>query len=121
VKNTSGQELRTVIIKIVDHDNEIGSLVRAIKKVQKLRTAIIGAGSANLRFESGFSLELRGYCIPSYEISLNRLENRSQARKKRNNTIGEEFEEGELKNRTKNCRFSWCILSFSLFSCCVVV
>jgi hypothetical protein len=41
VKNTFGEELRIVIIKIVDHDNEIVSLVRAIKKMQKLRTAIL--------------------------------------------------------------------------------
>jgi hypothetical protein len=99
VKNTSGQELRTVIIKITNRNNEICSLVRVIKKVQKLRnvilklqtvilklqtailklqtailklwTAIIGAGSANLRFESSFSWELRDYCIPLSQTSLN--------------------------------------------------
>jgi hypothetical protein len=71
VKSTSGQELRTVIIKIVDRNNGIRSLVRAVKKVQKLRTVFIGAGSANLRFESGFSWELRDYCIPSSLTSLN--------------------------------------------------
>jgi hypothetical protein len=41
VKSTSGQELRTVIIKITDHNNEIGSLVCAVKKVQKLQTVIL--------------------------------------------------------------------------------
>jgi hypothetical protein len=41
VRNTSGQELRTVIIKIVDRNTGIDSLVRAVKKVQKLRTAIL--------------------------------------------------------------------------------
>jgi hypothetical protein len=50
VKNTSGQELRTTIIKITDRNNEIRSLVRSVKKVQKLRTVIIGAESANLQF-----------------------------------------------------------------------
>jgi hypothetical protein len=110
VKNTSGQELRTVIIKIMNRNNEICSLVRVIKKVQKLWnvilklqtvilklqtvilklwTAIIGAGSANLRFESSFSWELRDYCIPLSQTSLNWRENRSQAKKKRKNTIGE--------------------------------
>jgi hypothetical protein len=62
----------------MDHDNGIRSLVRVVKKVQKLRTAIlklrttiIGVGSANLRFESGFSWELRDYCIPSSQTPLN--------------------------------------------------
>jgi (p)ppGpp synthase/HD superfamily hydrolase len=50
VKNISGQELRIVIIKIADRNNEIRSLVHSVKKVQKLRTAIIGTGSANLQF-----------------------------------------------------------------------
>jgi ABC-type molybdenum transport system ATPase subunit/photorepair protein PhrA len=121
VKNTYGQELRTVIIKIMDRNNEIRSLVRAVKKVQKLRTVIIGAGSANLQFESCFSWELRDYCISSSQTSLNWLENRSQTRKKRKNTIGEELEEGELKNRAKNRRSSWCILFFIFFLCCVIV
>jgi hypothetical protein len=87
----------------------------------KLWTAIIRAGSVNLRFESGFSLELREDCIPSSQISVNWLDNWSQARKKRNNTIREEFEEGELKNWVRNRRSSWCIFFFILFSCCVVV
>jgi hypothetical protein len=72
VKRTSEQELRTVIIKIVDRNNEIGSLVRVVKKVQKLRTAILKimdrnywGESANLQFESSFSLELKDYYIPS--------------------------------------------------------
>jgi hypothetical protein len=50
VKSTSGQELQTAIIKIVNRNNEIRSLVRSVKKVKKLRTAIIGVGSANLQF-----------------------------------------------------------------------
>jgi hypothetical protein len=41
VKNTSGQELRIVIIKIADRNNEIGSLVCAVKKVHKLRIIIL--------------------------------------------------------------------------------
>jgi hypothetical protein len=55
VKSTSEQELRIAIIKIMDRNNEICSLIRSIKKVQKLRTvilkcrtAIIGAKSMNL-------------------------------------------------------------------------
>jgi hypothetical protein len=36
--------------QIADRNNEICSLVRSVKKVQKYRTAIIGAGSANLQF-----------------------------------------------------------------------
>jgi hypothetical protein len=57
VKNISGQKLRTEIIKIVDRNNGICSLVRSVKKVQKLRTdilkcrtAIFRARSANLQF-----------------------------------------------------------------------
>jgi L-2-hydroxyglutarate oxidase LhgO len=57
VKNTSGQKLQAEIIKIADRNNEICSLVRSVKKVQKLRTGILkcrtvifGAGSANLQF-----------------------------------------------------------------------
>jgi hypothetical protein len=41
VKNTSGQKLWTVIIKIADHNNGIRSLVRVVNKVQKLRTTIL--------------------------------------------------------------------------------
>jgi hypothetical protein len=36
--------------KIADCNNEICSLVRFVKKVQKLRTVIIGAESTNLQF-----------------------------------------------------------------------
>jgi hypothetical protein len=57
VKITSGQKLRTEIIKIVDHNNKFFSLVRSVKKVQKLRTDILKcrtvifrAESANLQF-----------------------------------------------------------------------
>jgi chemotaxis signal transduction protein len=41
VKNTHGQELRTIIIKIAYRNIEILFLVRSVKKVQKLRTTII--------------------------------------------------------------------------------
>jgi uncharacterized protein YfaS (alpha-2-macroglobulin family) len=68
VKSTSGQKLRIKIIKIVDHNNVVYSLVRSVKKVQKLRTdilkcqtAIIGAGSANLQFESGFLIGIKRF------------------------------------------------------------
>jgi hypothetical protein len=36
--------------KITDRNYEIFSLVRSVKKVQKLRTVIFRAGSANLQF-----------------------------------------------------------------------
>jgi hypothetical protein len=49
-ENLSGQKLRTEIIKIADCNNGVCSLVRSDKKVQKLRTVIFGAGSANLQF-----------------------------------------------------------------------
>ena len=107
--------------QIVDRNYGICSLVRSDKKVQKLQTAIIGSESANLQFKAVFSLELRDFNALSSQTSLNWLENRSQARKKRKNTIREGYEEGELKNRTKNRIFSWCILLFTLFSCCVVI
>jgi hypothetical protein len=55
----------------ITNNNGIRSLVRIVKKMQKLRTVIIGAGSVNLRFESGFSWELRDYCISSSHTSLN--------------------------------------------------
>jgi hypothetical protein len=56
--------LQTVIIKIADLNNEILSLVRSIKKVQKLRTAIIGAESANLQFENGFLMKIKRFLHP---------------------------------------------------------
>jgi hypothetical protein len=40
VRNTSGQELRTAIIKITDRNTRTNSLVCAVKKVYELRTAI---------------------------------------------------------------------------------
>jgi hypothetical protein len=78
VKSTSEQELRTVIIKIADRNNEIRSLVRSVKKVQKLRTAIlelrtvnlklriviIGAESANLQFENDFPMGIKRFLHP---------------------------------------------------------
>jgi hypothetical protein len=54
VKNISGQELWIAIIKIVDRNNEILSLVRSVKKLQKLRTVIIDDWSMNLCFESDY-------------------------------------------------------------------
>jgi hypothetical protein len=92
-------------IRIADRDTGTGSLVRVVKKVQKLRTVIIEAGSANLRFESGYSWKLRCFYTPSSQTSLNWRENWSQARKKRKNTIGEEIEKGEHKNHwRRNCQ-----------------
>jgi hypothetical protein len=38
------------------------------------------------------------------------------SKKEEKNTIEEEFEEGELKNRARNRRSSWCIIFFTLFS-----
>jgi hypothetical protein len=48
VKITSGQ-------KFADHNYGIFSLVLYDKKVQKLRTTIIGSRSANLQFKAVFS------------------------------------------------------------------
>jgi hypothetical protein len=113
--------------QIVDHNYGICSLVRSDKKVQKLRTvilkcrtAIFGLEARTCSFKMVFSLELRDFNTPSSHTSLNWLKNRSQARKKRKNTIGERFE-GELKNQTRNHKSSWCILFFTLFSCSIVV
>jgi hypothetical protein len=61
VKSTPGQELRTAIIKIADRNNGILSLVHSVKKVQKLRTAIIRAGSVNLQFENGFLMRIKRF------------------------------------------------------------
>jgi hypothetical protein len=47
--------------KIVDRNNEVCSLVRSVKRVQKLRTVIIGDGSANLQFQSGFLMGMKGF------------------------------------------------------------
>jgi hypothetical protein len=55
----SGQKLWTTIIKITDRNTGTGSLVHAVKKVYQLRTVIIGAGSANSCFESGYSWKLK--------------------------------------------------------------
>jgi hypothetical protein len=60
-KKLSEKHLWTIIMnhnyQIADHNNEICSLVRSVKKVQKLwtvilkyQTVIIGAGSANSQF-----------------------------------------------------------------------
>jgi hypothetical protein len=114
--------------QIADRNNEICSLVCFVKKVQKLRTAILkcqtaitGVEARTCSFKAIFSLKLRDFYTTSSQISLKWLENRSQARKKRKNTIGEEFEEGEFKNRTRNHRSFWCIFFFTLCSYCAVV
>jgi hypothetical protein len=90
--------------------------------ILKLQTVIIDDWSANLCFESDYWLELRCFYTPSSQTCLNWLENWSQARKKRKNIIGEEFEEWELKNRARNHRSSWCIIffySFFMLCCCL--
>jgi hypothetical protein len=113
--------------KFADRNYGICSLVRSDKKVQKLqtvilkcRTVIFGLAARTCSFKAVFSLKLIDFDTPSSQKSLNWLENRSKARKKRKNTIGKRFE-GELKNRVRNRRSSWCILFFTLFSCCIVV
>jgi hypothetical protein len=85
--------------KFADRNYGICSLVRSDKKVQKLRTAILkcrtiifGLEARTCSFKAVFSLELKDFDTPSYKTSLNWLENRSKARKKRKNTIGERFE-----------------------------
>jgi hypothetical protein len=47
--------------KIADRNYGICSLVRSVKKVQKLRTVIIGAGSANLQFWSDFLIGIHPF------------------------------------------------------------
>jgi hypothetical protein len=54
--------------KIVDRNNGICSLIHSVKKVQKLRTAIlklrtviIRAGSANLQFEIDFLIGIKRF------------------------------------------------------------
>jgi hypothetical protein len=78
VKNTSGQKLRIEIIKIVDRNNGIFSLVRSVKKVQKLRTDILkcrtvifGLEARTCSFKVVFSLKLRDFNTPSPQTSLN--------------------------------------------------
>jgi hypothetical protein len=50
--------------KIADRNNEICSLVRYVKKVQKLRTAIFGAEEQTCSFKVVLSLELRDFNTP---------------------------------------------------------
>jgi hypothetical protein len=85
--------------QIADRNNEIFSLVLSDKKVQKLRTAILkcrtiifGLEARTCSFKSVFLLELKDFDTPLSRTSLNWLGRRSQARKKRKNTIGERFE-----------------------------
>jgi hypothetical protein len=85
--------------QIADRDYGICSLVRSDKKVQKLRTVILkcrtvmfGLAARIGSFKAVFSLELIDFDTLSFQTSLNYLENRSKARKKRKNTIGGRFE-----------------------------
>jgi hypothetical protein len=108
VKRIFGQKLWTVIMRFALR-------FALLRKCKKSGPQLSGLEARTCSFEAIFSLELRKFNTPSSQISLNWLENRSQARKKRKNTIGERFE--ELKNRARNRRSFWC----TLFSCCVVV
>jgi hypothetical protein len=47
--------------QIAERNNGVCSLVRSVKRVQKLRTAIIGAGSANLQFQSDFLMGMKRF------------------------------------------------------------
>jgi hypothetical protein len=57
------------------------------KKMQKCRTVIFGLTARICSFKAVFSLELIDFGTPSSQTSLNCLERRSKARKKRKNTI----------------------------------
>jgi hypothetical protein len=92
----------------------------SVKKWLELRTVIIDAGSANLNSKSGFLKGSKGEWTPSSKGSLNTLKI-DPKQKEKENTIEEEIGKEELKNRTRNRRSSWCILSFTFFSCCAVV
>jgi hypothetical protein len=107
--------------QIADRNYGICSLVHSDKKVQKLRTAILkcrtvifGLAARIGSFKAVFSLELIDFDTPSSQTSLNWLEKRSKARKKRKNTIEERFE-GELKKRARNHRSSWFIFSLLFY------
>jgi hypothetical protein len=63
--------------QIMDRNNEIFSLVRFDKKVQKLRTVIFGLEARTYSFKAVFSLKLKDFDTPSSRTSLNCLENRS--------------------------------------------
>jgi hypothetical protein len=78
--------------KFADHNYGICSLVRSDKKVQKLRTVIFGLAARTCSFKAVFSLELIDFDTPSSRTSLNCLDNRSKARKKRKNMIEGRFE-----------------------------
>jgi hypothetical protein len=77
-----------------DRNYGICSLVLSDKKVQKLRTTILKCRTAIFgltarigSFKAVFSLELIDFDTSSSQTSLNGLEKRSKARKKRENTI----------------------------------
>jgi hypothetical protein len=123
VKNIPIENLRTAIINCGPQMLS-GSFWKKIQKCQtailKCRTTIFGLAARICSFKAIFSLKLIDFDTPSSQISLNCLERRSQARKKRKNTIGERSE-GRLKNRARNRRSSWCNLFFTLFSCYTIV
>jgi hypothetical protein len=95
--------------------------------VQKLRTvilnlwtAIIGSRSANLQFKEVFSGELEGK--RPLRLGYLSIDWRIDPKQERRGITPLEGEfEGVLKNRTRNCRSSWCILFFTLLSCCTIV
>jgi hypothetical protein len=57
--------------QIADRNNEICSLVRSDKKVQKLRTVIFGLEARTCSFKAIFSLELKDFDTPPSRTSLN--------------------------------------------------
>jgi hypothetical protein len=57
------------------------------KKMQKYRTVIFGLATRIGSFKAVFSLELIDFDTPSSQTSLNCLERRSKARKKRKDTM----------------------------------
>jgi hypothetical protein len=65
-----------------------------LRKCKNCGPQLLGLEARTCGFKTVFSWELRDFNTPSSQRSLNWLENRSQARKKRKNTIEEEFEEG---------------------------
>jgi hypothetical protein len=61
MKNSNEKHLWTII---TDRNNGIRSLVRSVKKIQKLQTTIIWAGSTNLRFENSFLMGIKRLLHP---------------------------------------------------------
>jgi hypothetical protein len=83
VKSILIQKLRTAIINCGPQMLS-GSFW---KKMQKCRTAIFGLAARIGSFKAVFSWELIDFDTPSSQTSLNCLERRSKARKKRKNTM----------------------------------